>query len=295
MKTGRLGFGLFILTIGVAWLMGSFGWLPQGWSVMLPYWPVLLILWGLSVMTRQPVVRGLLVAATAIFAAVWFLSWLDPVVDGSKISDQALAVPAASEVKTGQLKFDSGAGEFAINSAVTDRQLLQVASQVSYGSYQLNQTVSDSNLSARVWFQSTRGMMMGMRGWRNTATVSLNPDVAWDVEVNVGAADFSLDATDLALDKAVISAGAAEISLRLGDEAAMSDVTVKAGASDITVAVPQSVGVRVEMSTGLTGHELADLQRTGEGEWSSADYDTAAKKIDLRFEAGVSDIQLDRY
>lgn len=295
MKSGKLGCGLFILTLGVAWLLSSLGWSPQGWSAVLLYWPVILILWGLSIMTRQPAVRGVLVAATAIFAAVWVVSWFDPGVEVAA-GDQTLTAAADSQVTSGDLRFDSGAGDFRINSAVVDNQLVGVSSQASYGEYHLTQSVADGRLAARVWFDSPRRMMMsGLHGWRNSATVALNPDVNWTIEANVGAANFNLDASDLPVSRATISAGAATISLRLGDQVDDALVTIKAGASDITVAVPETAGVRVETSTGLTSKDLADLRQTSEDVWSSTDYDSAAKQIELRFEAGVSDIQLERY
>ena len=295
MKSGRLGFGLFILTIGIAWLATSLGWQPSCWSDILPYWPVVLILWGVAIMVRQPVARGIALAAAAIFAAIWFVSWFDPVTPDGASSEQTLAVPADSTVTTGELKFDSGAGEFTINSAVTGSELTAVDSQATRGQYRLDQTVVGSKLDARVWYDAPRGMMMGMRGWHNEVAVSLNPQIVWQLEANVGAADFTLDAEELSLDRAVISAGAANISLRLGDQSKESKITVKAGASDINIAVPTGLGVRVELATGLTGHDLADLKETGENVWESTDYDTAEKKIDLRLEAGVSDIQLERY
>jgi len=297
MKTGRLGFGLFILIIGVAWLACSLGWQPTGWSAVLPYWPIVLILWGVSIMVRQPAIRALTLTVAAIFAAVWVVSWFDPGTLSGEASDQSLSVTADSQVTSGSLRFDSGAGQFQIQEQTEGDDLLTVSSSALRGVYKLDQSISDSELTARVWYDQQWGRpMIGlMGGWHNEATIGLNSDVVWQLSVNVGASEFALNADQLQIEQATISAGAADISIKLGDRLAQSDLTVKAGASDITVLVPNTVGVRAELSTGLTGHDLADLVEQSEGVWESTDYETADYKIDLHFETGVSDIKLDRY
>jgi hypothetical protein len=297
MKSSRLSFGLFILTIGLAWLAKSLGWQPVGWSSILPYWPIVLIVWGVAIMVRQPVARGAALAVAAIFAAIWFVSWFDPVTPEGIEANQSLAVEANVQVITGDLRFDSGAGEFTIEANTASDDLLAVATVSPWGSYRLDQSITNSELVARVWYdQPWRRPMMGMMGgWRNEAIVSLDSNVIWNLEANVGAADFTLNADQLKLEQATISAGAASLAVRLGDRLTQSELTIKAGASDISVLVPQGVGVRAELSTGLTNHDLADLTEKSERIWETADYETATKKIELHFETGVSDIQLDRY
>lgn len=294
MKSERLAFGLFILTAGVSWLAVSLGWVPDGWSVILPYWPVVLILWGIAIMVRQPAWRAVALSAAAIFLAIWFISWFDPV-DEATVSDPQTLTVSEAGVTTAFVRFDSGAGQFNITDSNTE--VLAVNYQTTGGNYMLEQTVKDSNLRARVWYDQNWGRpRIGMmRGWHNEATLSLGVDPVWEIESNTGASEMTIDASDLKLEKAVVSAGAAEIEVTLGNRLNRAELIVKAGASDIRVNLPEGVGVRAEMETGLTGQKMADLKKVGERVWESDGYSQSEKQINLRFETGVSDIELTRY
>lgn len=308
MRTGRLVLGLFILTIGLAWLLSALGWRPEGWSGILPYWPVLLILWGLAVMVPNRGVQQLVAVVATVFAGVWVVSWFDPLPSGDALVSQRLETPALtapatetdSEVtataQTATLRFDNGAGSFVIQKG-EDERALTVNASAPLGQYNLEQTTRNGQLTARVWYdQNWKAPTVGMmRQWRNEAEVGLSSRLPWVLEVNVGAAELTIDGSELKLEEVTISAGASDINLTLSDRLDRSRAVIKAGASDITVRVPRSSGVRAELATGLTGRDLGDLKKVSDRVWQSDGYDTASRTIELKFETGVSDITVERY
>lgn len=72
---GGMFWGLILLLVGVFALLGTFGYLsPVFWSAIVPFWPILLILWGASlVLGRHWFARFILFIFALIFLIVVIL------------------------------------------------------------------------------------------------------------------------------------------------------------------------------------------------------------------------------
>ena len=92
-----------------------------------------------------------------------------------------------------------------------------------------------------------------------------------------------------------MGAGAAELDLKLGSKADVSDVKLDVGAASVTVHVPKEVGCRVKKDGALNMEQLDDFTDVGGGEFVSPGYDTATKKMTIRFNGGISRFKVVRY
>jgi hypothetical protein len=96
-----------------------------------------------------------------------------------------------------------------------------------------------------------------------------------------------------------IGAGTGEINLDIAEGA---DVTanIRGGVGAVNVRLPQNAGARVEYTSGIGGaHISSRLSRIKGGEgwnqsgvWQSPDYDTAERKVYIRFEGGVGGLNV---
>jgi hypothetical protein len=119
------------------------------------------------------------------------------------------------------------------------------------------------------------------------------PDRQWDVRIpsdlpvaltiNVGAGNFDLDLRDVQLRSARISNGASDLTVRLPKPSGDVNVNISAGASSITLAVPQGVAYRVRTTGGLNSVN---------GIEESATYPTAADQFTVVISAGASSITI---
>jgi hypothetical protein len=65
---GGLFFGLLLLFLGIAFLLNTLGLIPHGfWHAILPFWPVLLILWGLDILLGRSRFFRFIVGLIALF------------------------------------------------------------------------------------------------------------------------------------------------------------------------------------------------------------------------------------
>jgi hypothetical protein len=90
-----------------------------------------------------------------------------------------------------------------------------------------------------------------------------------------------------------VSLGAGTYTVDLsGDWARDLDVTIDAGAADITVQLPKDVGARVEVDAGPTTIEATGLMRD-KNVYTNAAYGVSDVTLQINLEAGIGKINLE--
>ena len=134
-----------------------------------------------------------------------------------------------------------------------------------------------------------------MEGFGEVA-VQLNPAPLWDMQMDFGAGNADFDLSRYAVKSLKIEAGAANLTLRLGDRAEQSDVRVSSGMAAVTINVPKGAGVKITTDGGLNSTSIdSDFDKTGSNTYLSPNYGTAAKKITIRYDGGLSSLTVARY
>jgi hypothetical protein len=140
----------------------------------------------------------------------------------------------------------------------------------------------------------------GHRNWRigrldNYAIVRLHSRPAWNLDLNLGAARIDLDLTQLTVEHLSLNTGATRARIKLGDRAKESEVEVNAGASSITISVPESAGCELRVDAPLSSKHFRGFTKVADGEYRSENYSSAEKKISVSVHAGVSSVKVERY
>ena len=126
--------------------------------------------------------------------------------------------------------------------------------------------------------------------------VKLNEAPLWDMQMDFGAGAADFDLTRYAVKKLKIEAGAASMDLRLGDKAAQSDVTISSGMAAVKIRVPKSAGVKITTDGGLNSTEIDDdFDKVGGNTYLSPNYNASTKKITIRYDGGLSSLNVSRY
>jgi hypothetical protein len=186
---------------------------------------------------------------------------------------------------------EAGAGSFSIED--TTGELVAVSTRSSIGEYRMvHHTSGDiEEVSLRLDGRRT--------GWRlgrheNQAEIRLNSSPAWDIRVDVGAARVEFDLAPFLVDRLRLNTGAASVNMRLGGRAKNADVTVHAGASSVTVEIPDSVGCEIRVTAPLSSKHFDDFIKVEKGLYRTDNFERASSRIVLRIEAGVSGIRVKR-
>ncbi len=194
------------------------------------------------------------------------------------------------DVLCASLIFDGGAGDFNVSSKSSSEDLLFVKKIGEQSKYSLTSRLEDG--CQKVNLKMKKGKFRNMR--KNDVYMKLNPQPVWDMEFNIGAADLSLDLSKYIVKDLVINGGASSIDVKLGSRAKIVNVDISTGVSEIDIKLPEGVGARIEFDTVLSSKDLDDFEKR-DGVYYSKNYDTAKKKIVIKIDAGISDIDIDFY
>jgi len=123
--------------------------------------------------------------------------------------------------------------------------------------------------------------------------VGLATGIPLELRLDVGASRSVLDLRDLRLRRLDLKTGASETRIVLPRSAGLTTVDVSQGAAALTIEVPAGVAVRLRSRMGL-GSVNVDQSRfpAVPGGYASADYETAANRVEIHAEGGVGSLRL---
>jgi hypothetical protein len=295
MKPGKLFWGVAFLTAGILLMLGKLGVICIGFSAAWRFWPVILVLAGASMILGK---QGLKAGAAGIaglllglfVAAIFCTDWMAQGGE-SGLVEQEFSRPYDPAVKSAKLSLDAGVGSFTI--AETCTALVDVKTSSSIGSYQFRTETTDSSAQIHATMEGHKpGWRRG--GWKNQMDVRLNERPAWQLDLEVGAAEVDLDLRRYRLQSLDLEAGAATVTVRLGAISRESDVRIEAGASSVRLEVPEDAGCELRVEAHLSSKKFPGFTRVDGGVYRTENFDTAPHRITIWLEAGVSSLKVKR-
>ncbi|MDP4092962.1 MAG: DUF5668 domain-containing protein [Bacillota bacterium] len=290
MKSRNIGLGIFILSIGVLWLLMSFGVID--WSIfdsIFTLWPLVFVVIGLSILFRNnSIVRAVL---WVLFLAVLIIygSVADYNYHGSN-KTVSVTMQKLTETKYGELQLSLGGADISVDSGANQTDLVDAT--VSERDIRHSINYSNGRENATVKFSRHSYSIFGGHA-RNDCNVHLNSDILWDLNVDTGAVSGNLDLSALEVKNVDMDIGAAKMSMILGNKYNNTNVDIDAGASSINVTVPSDSGVRVNMDGALNSTNLKNLGWSRNGKYyTSPNYDSAANKINIEVDMGVGSFNI---
>ncbi len=249
-----LGIGL-----GIIFLLGNFGYLTiSAWEIILRFWPVFLIAWGLDLIIGRKSLfsslAGLLVGA-ALVAGIYYLSTQSPVYkENFETNSMKVSLEGATSAE-GSISLP--AGEVSLQGGADPLNLLE--GQVS--------TTDESHVSSDIVGEkatfdiedNTSGVFTPFVGSATNLTwdYRLNSSIPFDLDMSIGAGDYLLDLTKVNVDDLNVDAGVGRIKLILpSGDALKADLSVAVG--EVIVMVPKGTPIRIHFDTALTVRDLPE-------------------------------------
>jgi hypothetical protein len=289
--TGDFPLGAIILiAVGVLLLLQTTGVVAWDvWASLWRFWPVILIVIGINILLGR--------RAPAVAAAIALLL-LGGVIAGAIVmhSTGVGRVASAEDVPLGSTKAANvsvkfGAGDLTIAALpIQSPLLMQGAFNTPGGAAQVTTSSAGDHTSVRVrspnarWFGSTASAQ-----WQ----ITLNQAVQIALELDAGAADLNLDLRDLKVTALDIDVGASDLELILPAYAGHLTMNVNAGASDITLTVPDGVAARVTRTSGVASFTV-DTQRFPQSgnRYESPDFASATNRADIQMTVGAASVRI---
>jgi hypothetical protein len=195
------------------------------------------------------------------------------------------------DAKSINVKINMGAGNLVVSGGA--EKLLDA--DFTYNVARLKPEVEYKNDMLLVQQPDVKGLpdVRGVTGYRNEWRLLLNNGVPMDLHVDIGAGTSDLKLAGLPLKKLDITQGAGASTIDLsGDWVGDLDATIETGAADVTVRLPSSIGVRVEVDRGPTAIDASGLTQDGDIYTNTA-YGKSPVTLDVHVKAGIGLVNLE--
>ncbi|QIP15351.1 hypothetical protein G8759_23350 [Spirosoma aureum] len=216
--------------------------------------------------------------------------------DAGKIQTNTFTEAMDTDTREAVLKLAGGAGRFIISDPTTE--LIKADTKQNIGSYSMSVDRDETTHIPTIELKPTdENQHIDLKDgkFENRVDVHLNDKPVWSMDIALGAGQGDLDLSAYTVKDLKLAVGAADLDLKLGAKADVSDVKLDVGAASVTVHVPKEVGCRIKKDGALNLERLDDFTDVGGGEFESPGYSTSKKKMTIRFDGGISSFKVVRY
>lgn len=267
MKRGTLFWGIALILLGGLFLLQALGLVKD---VLGFFWPLLIMLVGLWI----------------LLGAFW------PRRSGGKFEIVAEDDPFEVDLQGAQkveIDFDTGGGSVRFSGgAPADKAVVGVQGTAMSYSGKLSGDTLYVDMDAGPSILPFIGPDGGE--WR----FKLNQDVPVHMKMDAGAATLDCDFTDVKLASLEVDCGASTLNIHLPANAGKTFLSVESGAASINIHVPEGVAARIEMEQGVSTVQVNESRfpRQAGSLYQSADYDSAANKVEMKLEGGANTVNV---
>lgn len=292
----RVFWGLLILTFGLIFLGLSFNlWGASQIEELAQFWPLLLILFGISIIVRH-LKFGWLIVLLSFLAAILFVYFFSFVpgtsksnIFNQKIETYNFSSDLPQDVKQAKIIIDTGA--VSLNASKTSDKLIEGSLESRYFQPELDVTSENGTVTAHL-----KTIRFG--GWwgKNNLTLQITDKIPVEVVINSGASSINLDLTNISISNLEVNAGASSIDVKIGNIQNNAKVSISAGASTIDLQIPKDYGVKLISKTGLSSKSYEGFTQIEKDAYQNENYNKDdVNKLEVNLDAGVSSIKLETY
>jgi hypothetical protein len=313
MKYRHVFWAVILIAIGTLFMLNNFGVLEFGFRALWSLWPLILILWGISILPIRDSIKVVaLVAVVALTVAffnqisersTWFRfnnfhgfsnrDWNDEDEDEpgtGNYQPQNLSVPFDSLTKKGVLRLEAAAGNFNLQGVTSD--FLSFDKTGDIGNYSLTTTDENGRKNISLSLEKS-GIRHSVS--ENKVDIRLSEKPSWNLDFDIGAAEIMMDLRDYKIDTTSIDAGASSIEIKIGDRNPLTVMTFNAGASSIQVDIPKTSGCQIKSESFMISKEFEGFSKKGDGIYQTDNFASAGNKVYLTIKTAISKIEINRY
>ncbi len=304
-KDNGLISGIILITIGVIALLVTFFDLEIVWSELAKFWPVFLIIFGISILPLNKLFKSICVIILILASGVLyynninsnkdFSSTFDYNVIDNDVSVQEFCEPFNYNVKTADVEINYGAGTLFLSSPVNHLVKATNASDYIVQDFSVRYDKNHAEIDFDIENNNVNVDINGKKFKSNNFNIALNNEPVYDFEVNLGACNMNFDFSQYKVSNIDIVGGACDIDIKLGDLYGTTSVDIETGVSDIRIGVPINSACRIECESVLSNKDFEGFSKKSSNVYETMNYMSANKHVNIRFEGAISDIEIYRY
>jgi len=322
MRNDKIIPGLVLVLIGAAFLLNNFGYIHFHWINILHLWPLFLVMAGINLVFAHNRTAWATILKIAVivggFALILFgdfgnrlnfwphfnYSYHNDDNDNDDDDDSdstgnavkmhangSFDAPYNADVKFARLNISGGGTTYTLNEVTG--QLFEATTNGSNNRYELLQHQDDSTSVLDFRMRNHHGFNFDSE--KNAATIRLNPNPEWKIDVETGATDLNFDLSKFKIRELKISGGAASFKVKMGQPLVLTDIDISTGVSSVEIDIPQNAACSVETDSGLSSNNFDGFNKTDDNTFETPGYSAARNKIHIHISGGLSDFKVRRY
>ncbi|MCF6169479.1 MAG: DUF5668 domain-containing protein [Bacteroidales bacterium] len=302
MRYRNLFWGVILILTGVLFTLENLNLIYFNVRELWRLWPVVLVLWGISILPADKWMRlglVLLVLGGSVFymldqTVVWEqdrnfnVEWPE---SENNTFYQSFDISNEDTVQLATLDMEAAAGSFLLND--TTMALLHFSQNETGISYTYSKKQTGDRVEIKIKPEGSRVLLN--KKSHSKVEVRLNESPLWDIKLEVGAAALQFDLSPFRVKNLDLESGAASLKLKLGDKFPETRVNIDAGASELVLRIPESSGCDLEISTVLSVKSIKGFEKVDHGHYRTANFNSAANKIYVEVNAAMSNYTIIRY
>ncbi len=297
MKYKNILWGIVLIGIGVLFILRNMGMLHFEWRLILQLWPLLLILWGVSLIPVKDYIK-LIISVVAIIIALLIIGYNRTNIysncktNSSEWKEQSLNESYDSTVSKATLQLDAAAGNFKIEG-VTDK-LIAFDNKGYLGEYKILSSIVDSSKVIKIEL-GKKVVNIGIDKIDNNSLVKLNQNPLWDIVVEAGMADLNLDLSMYKINSVKVEGGISKITIKFGERSERIKLDVEAGASSVNILIPQASGCELKSDNVLSTKVMPGFKEVSEDTYQTENFIAKSNKIFVSIDAALSKLNIQKY
>lgn len=312
MRTGQFFISLFLILVGVIFLLTNLGYGSWRLFYLLPYiWPTLLIILGLGLLWKGRIPFRFALLITAILIGSVIAIFLNAPQNNGLPEEGEFSIRRSDypQLSAGELAVSFGAGQLYLSSGggawFTGRFTgFAPAEKVTVSNDRLQLRLDPKESMDGWWFRTLRFRRWRRdtdksSGWRmdakeNRWDLEISPLLPWRIEIQTGAVQGRFDLAGVPLTRFDLKVGAGDLEIRMGNNGPHSKLRIDAGLSRLRFLLPKNTGLRIDPHGALAETNLEKMGfLVNNQSYFSPNYQTATEKIDLDLNLALGQFELE--
>lgn len=298
-KNNKLILGIVLILVGILWILSNlnlvdinmYNFVSLIARGIFDLWPFVLIIFGIGIMFKNDLLNTILWGLFLAILIIYSLFIKDNILkeDVNQVFEgEVYTIDMRKDIEKGDLRLDIGAANFSVDSI--DDEFIRIEQDGAF-KYSFNKEGSIEKL-----YITNKNNYFENLGTRNLG-VDLNKNIPWQLNMNIGAVSGNVNLKDIMVEYINVDMGAGDLEMTLGKENNFTSLDIDAGASRITINIPEDVGIKIDFEGGLNSTNLDSLGLVvlDKGEFISKNYDDAITKYEMEVDMGVGSFEIKYY
>jgi hypothetical protein len=295
----RLFWPIILIGVGSILLLTNLGVIHGNpWTLIFQLWPVLLIALGLEILlggsTGWRAVMSALLGLALVGGILWILI-AQPAIPGLNFGASSLQTTTISEpldgVESARIDLSFGAGTSKVYALSDSNNLIEGQLQ-TYSSPNFSVSTSNDRATIVLGPGPVSVPMIFPSVSEETWNVGLNSSATYQLDLNVGVGQSTIDLTKLDISGGEIDGGVGTSELYLPGDGKYR-LAINGGVGTIRIYVPSDLAVRAEVNGGLGSfNRLPEMQEVRDDVYETPGFSSAEDAVTLIIDGGVGSISM---